>query len=252
MAGEWARGSAQWKRLASWSGCVGAQVGFYVVLQVSHGLTDSFVAALDAPDQDGAFESSDDVVGSGGNVHVLADGSGGDAFDEQIAEHRLPVMKRFAHTDAQHRVAIVGVDGGVEQRASAGEAGAGGEVGDVLPEPVGLVGDGGEAATALFDGCRPGVVEGFGGEFFLALEVPVDAAFFKAGGGHDGLEGATLVTALVEDGRGLGDDALAGQFALRHTCLSLPEKTVRSLHISTFEIRRDSAVILSEPVLADG
>ena len=89
------------------------------------------------------------------------------------------------------------------------------EIRDVLLDAVGVVGDGVEILAAFGGGEVPRVIEGFGGEFFFAFEMPVDTAFFETGSFHDGLDGTAFVTALVEDRCGFGDDALARFLAFR-------------------------------------
>jgi len=130
----------------------------------------------------------------------------------------LPVAQGFSDAVAQDRIAVVGVHCSVEQRASAGKASTGGEVGDVLLETVCVVGDRVEVVAALAGSVVPCVVEGFSGELFFAFEMAVDAAFFQARGIHDGLDRAALIAPLIEDWCGFGDDALAGRFTFGDFC----------------------------------
>jgi hypothetical protein len=191
--------------------CLGlAEVGFYVLVQVGEGLAEGRVVALDAADEHGAFEVGDDVVGGCAHIDIGSDGAGFGSFFQVGAEHGLPVEQGFADAVAEDGVAVVGIHRSIENGASAGQAGAGDEVGDVLLDAVCVVGNFVEMDAAFGGGELPGVVEGFGGQLFFAFKVAVDAALFEAGGIHDGLDGAALIAALVEDGCGLGDDALAG------------------------------------------
>ena len=191
--------------------CLGlAEVGFYVFVEMGEGLAEGAVVALYAADEHSAFEVGDDVVGGCAHVNAGADGAGSGPFFEVGAEHGLPVEQGFADAVAEDGVAVIRIHGSIENRASTGQAGAGDEVGDVLLDAVGVVGTFVEMDAAFGGGEFPGVVEGFGGQLFFALKMPIDAALFEAGGIHDGLDGAALIAALVEDGCGLGDDALAG------------------------------------------
>ena len=195
-----------------------ADLGLEVVVEVFEGGVEAVVVALDAADEHSAFEAGDEDVGDFFDIDGGLDCSGRDAFGKDGAEIRFPAGDGLADAIAEDGIAVVGVDGGVEDGAAAGQAGAGDEVGDVLFEAVDVVGDGVEVAAAAGAGEVPGIVEGFSGELFLVLKVPVDAAFFEVGGGHDVGEGTALVAALIEERRGLLDDALPGCFAFSHGC----------------------------------
>src|SRR5216683_2086269 len=162
--------------------------------------------------------------------------SGGRGFAdlgfEVVVEVVEGVAEGFADSLAQDWVAVVGVDGGVEQRTAAGQAGAGAEVGDVLFEAVDVVGDGVEVGGTFGDGHIPGEVEGLGGELLLAFEVAVDSALLEAGGSHDELYGAAFIAALIEDRCGLGDDALPGCLAFAHgaSCWSSRNRAVSKVY----------------------
>jgi hypothetical protein len=60
------------------------------------------------------------------------------------------------------------------------------------------------------------VIEGFSGEFLLALKVPVDSAFFQSCRSHEVREGGTVIPFLIEDGSRLTNDFSPGLLAFAH------------------------------------
>ena len=74
-----------------------------------------------------------------------------------------------------------------------------------------------DVAYPGFPGGFPGVIEGFGGELFLAGEVAVDPAFLQPGCGHQLGQRTAFIAVLVEDRSGGGYDLASSLFALRHT-----------------------------------
>src|SRR6266851_439575 len=205
-----------------------ADLGFEVVVEVVEGVAEGLVALFDPAEQHASFEAADDERRSFIDVQPGSDGSGCNTFLQDLSELGLPAAEGFADALAQDGVAVVGVDGGVEQGTAAGQAGAGAEVGDVLFEAVDVVGDGVEVGGTFGDGHLPGEVEGLGGELLLAFEVAVDSALLEAGGSHDELYGAAFIAALIEDRCGLGDDALPGCLAFAHgaSCWSSRNRAV--------------------------
>ena len=209
-----------WCGLKFFAGACGgvADLGFEVVVEMFQCVAEGLVALLDSADQHSTFEVADDEGGCFVDVNVWLYRSDGDAFAENFFEAGLPAAEGFADALAEDRVAVVGVDRCVEQRATAWQAGADGEVENVLFEAIDVIGNDVDFVETFGDGVGPGEVEGFGGDLFLTVEVTVDAAFFEAGCGHNVLEATALVAALVEERSCQSDDALAGCFAFAHSC----------------------------------
>jgi hypothetical protein len=188
------------------------------------GVAESVAVVFEAADHEGAFEGGDEGVGDAAGVGGAADFAGLDAGFEDVDEAVAPVLDAFAGQVAEGGVAVVGVDGGVHEGAAAGDGG--GELDEEVDDSfefVEGVGDFVEVLGAEFYVLGDGVAEGFGGQVFLVGEVAVEATFFEACGRHEVLHGAAVESALVEDGCGLGDDALSCCFAFSHfICLADP------------------------------
>ena len=176
------------------------------------------------------------MVSDFGGVDLRVDCALCNAVLEDVAETGLPVTKGLADPLAEDGIAVIGVDGGVEEGAPTGDCRAVSEPGDVLLESVDVILDGIEAVGAASDGGGPGEVEGLGSEFFFVLKVTVDATFFEAGGLHDGVEGTALIAALIEERGSEFDDALPGCFAFAHA------ETIWSLSIRLRRLSNGAAL----------
>jgi len=195
----------------------GADFSFEVGVELDEGVVERGSSFFDASEDIGSFECTDDAVSDSGGVNIRTHRAGSATFFDCSDEHLAPVLQRCTNTFAQHRIAVVCVNSGVQHGTTAGEVGVLCEVGDVVLQAIDFVGYVFHAAAAGGGDGTPGVVEGFGGEFFFAFEVAIDAAFVEAGGFHNVRERAADVAALVEDGSGALDDELPGLLAFAHT-----------------------------------
>ena len=120
-----------------------------IVVELEESCVKSFVIAFDAAEEHGSLEAADDAVGGGADIDGGANGAGSNACLEGGAKHLLPIGERGADAFAKDRIAVVGVDGCIQQGAAAGQSSGFEEVGDVAFEAVGVVVDLAEAFAAF-------------------------------------------------------------------------------------------------------
>src|ERR1700722_4305259 len=129
----------------------------------------------------------------------------------------------LAGSGSQLGIAIVGIDGRVQQRAASRHQ-PGAPVAKVphdLFEPIHGIPDPLGSFEARIYGNFPGVVESLSRELFFALKVPVNPAFFETGGSHEIGECGAVVSFLIEDWRRLANYVLPSLLAFAH--VSAPE-----------------------------
>src|ERR1700722_14138221 len=159
---------------------------------------------------------------------------------------------------SQLRIAIVGIDGRVQQRtASRHQPGAPvAKVPHDLFEAVNGIRDLLSSFEARIHCNFPSVVEGVSRKLFFALKVPVNAAFFEACSSHEIGKGSALVSFLVKDWRCLTNDLLPRLLAFTHVPLLLSNtkspiiRSLTALYNPLDETDRSQVVFGMQPTRA--
>src|SRR6202162_1589846 len=128
---------------------------------------------------------------------------------------------------SQLRIAIVGIDGRVQQWATSRHQ-PGTSVAKVphdLFETINGIRDLLCSFEARVHCNLPSVVEGVSRKFFFALKVPVNPAFFQTSGSHEIGKCSAVVSFLIEDWRCLTNDLLPRLLAFAH--VPLPVKLIQ-------------------------
>jgi hypothetical protein len=124
-------------------------------------------------------------------------------------EARTPPLERLAGESAQSRIAVVRIDGCIQQRtATAQRRLAFREVANERFDAQQRIFDLLQSSCAAVRNLRPGKVKRRQRELFLASKVPVNTTLFYPCCGHDLLQRASFVALLVKQGRGLRNDVL--------------------------------------------
>src|SRR6266568_1805288 len=122
---------------------------------------------------------------------------------------------------SQLRIAIVGVDSRVQQRAASRHqpCTSVAKVPHDLFETINAIRDLLCSFEARIHCNVPSVVEGVSRKLFLALKVPVNPTFFKTSGPHEIGKRSALISFLIEDWRCLTNDVLSCLLAFAHVLL---------------------------------
>jgi len=124
-------------------------------------------------------------------------------------EAATPSLERLAGEGAQSSIAVVRVDGCIQQRtATAQRRLAFREIANERFDAQQRIFDLLQSSCAAVRNLRPRKVKRRERELFLASKVPVNTALFYPRCRHDLLQRASFVALLVEQGRGLRNDVL--------------------------------------------
>src|SRR5271170_2041941 len=97
-----------------------AKLRFEIVFEMAAGLVHGLIVALQAGDHQAALESADDGGGHGDGINVRADFTRPLALLHGVANAGEPAVESAFGFAAQEKIAVVGINGGVEQRTSTG------------------------------------------------------------------------------------------------------------------------------------
>src|SRR5216683_3973713 len=211
--------------------------GVQVALKMGSSRHKGFSITFQAADHQCPLQRRDDEGRDFLCIHTAPDLSPLDSGADNRAKAIAPVMESLASAIAQHRIAIIRIDGCIQQWAATRNGWAPvNKVRKELLELIDAVWDSIKIVHSRIQGYFPGVVECLGRQFFFRGEVAIDAAFFKTGGLHQLRHGTTYETALIEQDRCLSHDPLSGFLTFWHcSALSdwMPLRTVRSLIYQT-------------------
>src|SRR5467141_915001 len=122
---------------------------------------------------------------------------------------------------SQLRIAVVGIDGRVQQRAASRHQSCTSVA--KVPHDLFETINGIRNLLCSFEArihCNfPSVVEGVSRKLFFALKVPVDPAFFETSGSHEIGKRSAVVSFLIKDWRCLTNDLLPRLLAFTHVPL---------------------------------
>src|SRR4029077_7136337 len=139
--------------------------------------------------------------------------------------NRLQTIKQGTESltgfGSQLGIAIVGIDGRVQQRAASGHQPCApvAKVAHDLFETINGIRDLLCSFEARIHCNSPSVVEGVSRKLLFALKVPVDSAFFETSGSLEIGEVGAVISFLIEDRRRLPNDLLPRLVAFAHVLL---------------------------------
>ena len=170
---------------------------------------------LQPPHHHAAFKSRHQNRRDCSRIDIFSDFAGIDPFLQQLLQPVDSSLQGSAHMRSEYGVSIVGIDSGIQQWASTRRDGR------TLCKILDHVSQLGEWRGTSLNGAQavlsyggPGVIECSDRQLFLAGEVPIDAAFFKAGLLHQIGQAGAFVSPLIEDRGGFLDDALPRSLTL--------------------------------------
>src|ERR1700730_313608 len=199
------------------------------------GEIERLVLLLKTTDHETSFESAYNQHGQLGGIDVGTDLAPSFPLLSNLLETNQPRTKGLPGFSSQPRIAIVGIDSRVQQRASSRyhTGSPVPKIPDDLLQPIHGIRNLLRPFEARIHCELPSMVEGFSRKLLLALKVPVNSAFFQARGLHEVGQSSAVIPFLIEDGSGLTNDFLPRLFAFAHVVTpreAIQQPYSRSLH----------------------
>jgi hypothetical protein len=193
-------------------------LAFEVFLEMSADKIDRIAASPQAPHHRTSFKHADNQHGQFRRIDVRTNVTSSLTLLGNRMQAIEPPTEGLPSFRSQPGIAIVGIDGRIQQRASSGHQSSTPvpKVPDHLFQAINSIRDLLCAFESRIYRDLPSVVEGFCRKLLLAVKVPIDPAFFKPSCLHQIRQGSSVVTPLIEDRRGLANDFLPGLFTLAH------------------------------------
>src|ERR1700676_1016743 len=182
------------------------------------GEIERLVLLLKTTDHETSFESAYNQHGQLGGIDVGTDLAPSFPLLSNLLETIQPRTKGLPGFSSQPRIAIVGIDSRVQQRASSRyHTGAPvTKIPDDLLQPIHGIRNLLRPFEARIHCEFPSMVEGFSRKLLLAPKVPVDSAFFQARGLHEVGQGSAVIPFLIEEWSRLTNDFTPGLLAFAH------------------------------------
>jgi hypothetical protein len=210
--------SAGLSELSPCPGSLRTNLRFEVLLQMMAREVKRAVVLLQTTDHDASFQRAYNQHGQFGGINVRADFGPSFPLLSNLFETIQPGTKGLPSFRSQPRIAIIGIDSRVQQRASSWyHTGAPGtKIPDDLLQPIHGIGNLVRPFEARIHCELPGVLEGFSGKVLLAVKVPVNSTFLQPRRSHEVRQGCAVIPFLIENGSRLANYFLPRLLAFAH------------------------------------
>lgn len=177
-----------------------------------------FFFSLETAQHQASFERGNDQSGQFRGTYIGTNLSLPLPFFDDRLQMIKPRSESLPGLTAQLRIAIVGIDGRVQERAPSRDQPVALllKIPQELEQTVHRIRDLVCSLETSIHYQFPGVFEGFFGELLFAIKMTVDSTFFEACRLHEIGEGSAVISSLIKERRCLANDFLSCLLAFSH------------------------------------